>query len=94
MDCKEILFSEHAITQMFKRDLSVDNVLFILKNGETIATYLYDKPYPSYLLLGYLDSRPVHIVVGKEESAGKCVIITAYEPDITIWQAGFKNKKD
>jgi hypothetical protein len=94
MICKETLFSDHAITQMFKRSISVDNVKFVIERGEVIATYLHDKPYPSYLLLGYIDKRPLHIVVAKDEDLQRCIAITAYEPDENIWQAGFKLKKD
>jgi len=93
MICKETLFSDHAITQMFKRNISVDNVKFIIENGEIIITYFYDKPYPSHLILGYIDKRPIHIVVGKDGNLERCIIITAYEPDENIWQAGFKLKR-
>jgi hypothetical protein len=93
MICKETLFSDHAITQMFKRNISVDNVKIIIESGEIIATYFYDKPHPSYLILGYIDTRPIHIVAGKDEDLGRCIIITAYQPDENIWEVGFKLKK-
>ena len=65
MICKETLFSDHAITQMFNRNISVDNVKFIVEYGEVIITYFYDKPYRSYLILGYIGDRPVHTVAGR-----------------------------
>jgi len=94
MVCKGILFSDHPITQMFKRSISVDNVKFIIESGEVIATYLHDRPYPSYLILGYINTRPLHIVLGKDDNLQRCIAITAYEPDENIRQAGFKLKKD
>jgi Domain of unknown function (DUF4258) len=94
MVCKETLFSDHAITQMFRRDISVDNVKFVIESGEVITAYPYDKPYPSYLILGYISDRPIHLVVGKDDDLGRCIIVTAYEPDETIWNAGFKSKKE
>jgi hypothetical protein len=93
MVCKETLFSDHAITQMFKRNISVDNVKFVVEKGEVLITYPNDKPYPSCLMLGYINSRPIHIVVGKDTDLEMCIIITAYEPDENIWEAGFKSKK-
>jgi hypothetical protein len=45
MVCKETLFSDYAITQMFKRNITVDNVKFIVESGEVITTYSYDKPF-------------------------------------------------
>ncbi len=93
MTCKEILFSDHAITQMFKRSVSVDHVKWVIENGELIISYLNDKPYPSYLVLGYIGTRPIHILVGRDEEVKKCIIITAYEPDPNIWETGFKSKR-
>ena len=93
MICKETLFSDHAITQMFKRNISVDDVKFALVHGELIVTYFNDKPHPSYLLLAYAGNRPIHVLTGKDDALGRCIIITAYEPDVSIWEAGFKVKK-
>lgn len=78
---------------MFKRNISVDDVKFALVNGELIVTYVNDKPFPSYLLLAYVGNRPIHILTGKDETLERCIIITAYEPDESIWEIGFKLKK-
>ncbi|HEY8782834.1 MAG TPA: DUF4258 domain-containing protein [Mucilaginibacter sp.] len=94
MVCEEILFSDHAITQMFKRNISVDNVKAVVKNGEVITAYLHDKPYPSYLILSYISGRPIHVLAGKDDSLGRCIIVTTYEPDENIWNIGFKSKKE
>jgi hypothetical protein len=93
MVCREVLFSDHAIAQMFRRSISVDNIKFVVENGVVIKEYPHDKPYPSYLILGYIDNRPVHIVLGKDGKLGRCIVITTYEPDETIWQVDFKSKK-
>ena len=94
MVCNETLFSDHAITQMFKRNISVDNVKYVIEWGEVIVSYFYDKPYPSYLMLGYINSRPIHVVVGKNDSLERCIVVTTYEPDENIWEAGFKLKRN
>lgn len=78
---------------MFKRDISTVDVRFIIENGEIITVYLYDKPFPSYLMLGYIGKRPIHIVVAKDNGLGRCIVVTAYEPDTDIWEPGFKIKK-
>lgn len=93
MVCKETIFSDHAVSQMFTRNISVDSVKFVVENGEVIITYLHDKPYPSYLMLGYINKRPIHVVLGKDDNSGRCIVVTTYEPDENIWNAGFKSKK-
>lgn len=93
MTCKEVLFSDHAITQMFKRNISVDDVKLVIEKGEIIAEYSSDKPYPSCLMLACINNRPIHIVVGRDEEKERCIVITAYEPDPNIWEPGFKSKR-
>ncbi len=34
MDCSEVRFSGHAVTRMFERGMSKDNVLIAMKDGE------------------------------------------------------------
>lgn len=93
MKCKELFFSDHAVSQMFQRNIRVDEVKKILIDGEIIREYFDDRPYPSFLVLGYSDSRPLHLVVARDEQTGRCIIITTYEPSVEIWKAGFKDKK-
>ena len=93
MVCNSLSYSDHAVSQMFKRDISTSDVRLIIENGEIITVYLYDKPFPSYLMLGYIDKRPIHVVVAKDDKLNACIVVTAYEPDADIWEPGFKIKK-
>ncbi len=93
MKCESIIYSDHAITQMFKRDINTDDVNVILKAGEIINEYLYDTPYPSYLVLGFINMRPLHLVIAKNEQKQQCIVITAYQPDRNIWDETFRIKK-
>jgi hypothetical protein len=85
-------FSGHAITQMFKRGIQVEDIEMALETGNRINEYPEDKPYPSFLLLGFVNSRPLHIVASLDEQ-GNCIIITAYEPETRLWSEDFTNKK-
>ncbi len=93
MDCNEIKFSRHAITQMFARSISKDEVVKVIKNGEIITEYPDDTPYPSKLLLGFIGDKPLHIVIGLDESDMVCIVITAYQPDLNIWESDYKTRK-
>lgn len=92
MTCSNYAYSNHAITQMFKRGISADEVEAAIINGEKIKDYPADKPYPSCLILCFINERPIHIVVSQDISLGVCFVITAYIPDLGIWDADFKNK--
>lgn len=93
MKCSELSFSDHAISQMFKRDIEISDVHFLIEHGEAINEYPYDKPYPSYLLMAVVNKRPLHLVLARDEDSGRCIVITAYEPDKLIWGTDFKTKR-
>jgi len=93
LDCSSIKFSGHAITRMFQRALSKNAVRQIIVEGEVIAYYPDDCPYPSYLLLGYCDDEPVHIVVAQDKESGQCFVVTAYKPDSDKWSDDFRSRR-
>ena len=93
MNCSSIVFSDHAISQMFKRSISVDEIKQIIETGKIINEYPDDKPYPSFLLLGFANNRVIHLVLARNLSDDYCVVITAYEPSADIWERDFITKK-
>lgn len=93
MDCKEVKFTGHALRRMFERSISVDDMLPVVVSGEIIAEYPGDLPFPSYLILGFVKSCPIHVVAAKDKSNETCYIITAYPPDPDQWNADFKTRR-
>jgi hypothetical protein len=92
MDCKKIMIGEHSFRRMFEREISPEDVLNVVRTGEIIKEYSDDKPYPSFLILKFVNNKPIHIVVAKNEENGLCFVVTVYEPDPAIWSKNFKNK--
>ena len=88
-----ISFSLHALEQMAERGITPHDVLSVIKEGERIAEYPDDRPYPSALLLGYVDELPHHVVVAEQSGTNSVIIITAYRPDPAIWHEGFRKRK-
>ena len=87
-----LVFRVHAIQRMFQRQISEAAVREILTNGETIETYPDDTPYPSRLVLGWLGSRPLHVVVADDAEAQETIVVTVYEPDPEQWETGFRRR--
>jgi beta-phosphoglucomutase-like phosphatase (HAD superfamily) len=87
-----IIFRVHALTRMFERRISVEDVRTAITRGEVVQTYPDDKPYPSRLLLGWIGTRPLHVVVAEDSEDGILIVVTAYEPDPIQWDSGFKRK--
>ncbi len=88
-----VTYRVHAIQRMFERGISDTDVRRVLSEGEEIASYAEDKPYPSRLLLGWRGGRPVHVVSAYNVEDEEHVVITVYEPSPALWEAGFKRRK-
>jgi hypothetical protein len=93
MDCRQIIFTGHARKRLFVRGISVDEVRRAIEHGENVEDYPEDKPYPSMLILGWIDQKPVHIVLARVATDGICIIVTVYSPDPQKWEPGFKKRK-
>lgn len=61
--------------------------------GEVIADYPDDTPYPSKLLLGWVDDRPIHVVLAIDGAGSRGFIVTAYEPEASLWDETFRRRK-
>lgn len=93
MDYRTVVFSGHAIRRMFERSLRKTLVIDVLRSGETIADYPDDSPYPSRLLLGYPEGKPLHVVAALDPIQATCYVITVYEPDPAQWNPDFKTRR-
>lgn len=93
MDCKELFFSRHAFERMFQREIDPAAVGQLVANGEVIADYPDDRPFPSALLLGFHADQPVHIVVAHDPATGDCHVVTIYRPDPEIWDEAFRKRR-
>ncbi|MGH8679833.1 MAG: DUF4258 domain-containing protein, partial [Burkholderiales bacterium] len=74
----KIIFRAHAVRRMFERAVSLDEVHAVLANGETIEDYPDDMPYPSRLVLGWIDRRPLHVVAAYNEDEDETIVVTVY----------------
>jgi hypothetical protein len=88
-----LVFRVHAIQRMYQRNINELEVRHVIAAGEIVEDYPDDTPYPSRLLLGWHDKRPLHVVVADNRDDKENIVITAYEPDPTEWEADFKRRK-
>ena len=88
-----LVFRVHAVQRMYERRISERDVREILTAGETIEQYPDDTPYPSRLVLGWCLGQPIHLVVADNTEAHEIVVITVYEPDPTLWEPGFRQRR-
>lgn len=86
MNCATIRYSRHAFARMFERAIAPDVI------REIIADYPDDRPYPSALILGFDQVRPIHVVAARNATTGDCHVVTVYVPDPLLWDAAFKRR--
>jgi hypothetical protein len=77
---------------MFERGISEPDVSGVIANGDFIAEYPDDTPLPSCLILGFIGSRPLHVVLGIDRAENRCYVITVYVPDPDLWQNNFTKR--
>jgi len=63
-------------------------------DGGIIASYPDDTPFPSMVVLGFDEGRPVHVVVARDGGTALCHIVTVYRPDPDVWGDDFKTRRE
>jgi hypothetical protein len=85
MNDYSIVYRLHAIQRMFEREVNNDELRQIIDKAKVIERYVNDSPYPSRLILGQVNNRPLHIVITENKPENKIIVITVYEPDPRKW---------
>lgn len=91
-ECKFKTFTRHAIQKMFQRNVGKSEIDNVISTGTIIKEYPNDLPYPSLLLLGFCDNRPLHIVLAFDNTNNICIIVTVYEPDPNLWKENYSRR--
>jgi hypothetical protein len=88
----EIIYPPYVLKRMIERGITVAAVREILENGELIEEYKADSP-PRYLMLGWSENKPIHVVGEDDPVTKETIVVTAYEPDIKRWKVGFRERR-
>lgn len=84
----------HAVERMFERNIDVSAVEEVVQKGLVIESYPDDKPYPSYLALGFEANdtlKPLHVVYARNDE--EIIVITVYRPDPAKWSDDYTRRK-
>ena len=92
-DYQHLIFRIHALRQMFQRRISDTDIRELLQTGSVIEEYSDDKPYPSFLVSGNVNERPLHGVIAYNNVEREAIVITAYEPDPDAWSDNYTRRK-
>jgi len=84
---------KHVLQRLASRGIPQSHVVDVLMKGEKIRDYSDDKPFPSAVFLGWIDTRPIHVVVAFDPKSNWGYIISAYEPDLEHFKPDFKTRR-
>ena len=79
--------------RMINRNISQSEIEEILDLGEVIEDYPHDFPYPSKLILRFVNGRPLHLMLAFAAENGMGIVITVYEPDNAHFESDRKTRK-
>lgn len=86
--------TQHATIVRLEREINIDQLEQVLLNGEIIEQYPDIQPYPSCLVLGWLESGdPLHVVCSRGDVEPALRIVTLYEPEDALWERDYKIRK-
>jgi len=95
IDSQQYRVTDHADEEAQADQLKVEEILYSVRNGEVIADYPTDRPYPSCLIYGSnADREPIHSVWAYNEENQWAVLITVYRPDPNRWINWRERRKD
>lgn len=78
---------------MFERKLYPETIENVIYEWNIITEYPDDKPFPSYIFLGFSKDEPIHVVAGIDKKVKICYIITVYNPDEKLWTDNFTKRR-
>ncbi len=82
----------HMLSKMQQRGIMLNDVLKCILNGDIIEAYPTYYPYPSCLVLGFIDNgRALHVVCAIGED--RIWMITSYYPGEEKWTDSFRKRR-
>ena len=90
---ESLVFSGHALRQMSARSITAQDIRAVVDEGEVIASYPGDRPYPSELLLGFSAGLPLHVVLAYNEATRTGYVVTTYVPTPKLWSEGYRTRR-
>jgi len=87
-----MVITQHSRKRFAERHIMIQDVCQAIQTGRIIEQYPDDFPFPSCLILGYSEDRPIHVCASIQDNV--MYVITAYIPDPAKWEADFATRKE
>jgi len=84
---------KHTLRRLTERGISQEAAIKVIIEGEVIEDYPEDRPFPSCLMLRWIEGKPLHVVVSLDEKEDTVYIITVYEPSLDRFEPDYKTRR-
>ena len=89
----KILWTYHVNMRLKHRFIARQAIVDFSDCYEIIEHYPKDKYFPSYLVRSKYQNNVIHILFAIDLESNNIRIITAYRPNSTEWEAGFRIRR-
>ena len=90
----DYLWKKHSLVRLAERNITQDEALEVILNGDVIEEYPDDQPYPSCLMFEEVNGRPLHLVVALDPGDNFVYIITVYEPSLDEFKPDYRTRRN
>lgn len=84
---------KHSLVRMAERSITQEETVSAVMKGKVIEMYEKDRPFPSALILGFCNKRPLHVVAALDESEDFAYVITVYEPSLIEFGKAYDKRR-
>ena len=88
-----VTFTRHAILRMRAAALRERRSTAFWRAVTSLSAIPTTSPYPSVLMLGGSEARPIHVVAAHNMAEDEIIIITVYRPDPERWDPEFRVRR-
>lgn len=85
IETRQYRLSEHVLRAKTEGKVTIDHILIVLLTGKIIETHTNPERDRCHVVLGHVDSRPVHVMIARERHLVLDILIT-YEPKGLLWK--------